>query len=439
MVATEAHQAAEVGSLDATILERGRTGSAGATREQRPIAVFLTLLGAGAIVRVNLAIARGLAARGHRVQLVVCRREGAMAVQIPGEIEVVELTASNTWKTRWAVLKAGHAAALAPSLILPWKIPKTLHFVPSLAEYLKRERPHALLASTRHRNVSALLAREIAGVSTRIVLSEHTLLSTELALGTKTGDRRILPALRQLYPGGDAIVASSLGVKDDLSTLLGVDREKISTIYYPLVGPGLAIGQAFTAKAAEPPEHPWFGDGGPPVIIGCGRLVHQKDFPTLIRAFALMRPRFEARLLILGKGPSARKDEQERHRLATLAADLGVGDAVDLPGFAENPLAYMSQAALFVLSSLYEGFGMVLVEALACGCPVVSTDCLSGPAEILEDGTYGPLVPVGDPDALAEAMVQTLRSPPDKERLRQRAAEFALERAAERYEAELLG
>ena len=175
------------------------------------------------------------------------------------------------------------------------------------------------------------------------------------------------------------------------------------------------------------------------MIIGCGRLVHQKDFPTLVRAFALVRPRFEARLLILGSGPSPRKDEQERHRLATLAADLGVGDAVALPGFVGNPLAYMSQAALFVLSSLYEGFGMVLVEAMACGCPVVSTDCLSGPAEILEDGAYGPLVPVGDPEALAEAMLRTLRFPPAKERLRRRAADFSLERCASGYERVLLG
>ena len=177
----------------------------------------------------------------------------------------------------------------------------------------------------------------------------------------------------------------------------------------------------------------------PPVILGCGRLTQQKDFPTLVRAFALMRPRFDARLMILGKGGSSKNDQQERNRLSALAADLGVGDAVTLPGFVDNPLAYMSQAALFVLSSAWEGLPTALIEAMACGCPVVSTDCLSGPAEILEDGALGPLVPVGDADALADAMFQTLRSPPDPERLRRRAADFSLERATAGYEKALLG
>jgi glycosyltransferase involved in cell wall biosynthesis len=144
-------------------------------------------------------------------------------------------------------------------------------------------------------------------------------------------------------------------------------------------------------------------------------------------------------LTILGAGPSPNKDDERRRELAALAGELGIGNDVSLPGFVENPLAYMSRAALFALSSIYEGFGMVLVEALACGCPVVSTACPSGPTEILNNGAYGQLAPIGDPEALAEAMHRTLLTPPDKELLRRRAADFSLERVVDLYESLLLG
>ena len=203
-------------------------------------------------------------------------------------------------------------------------------------------------------------------------------------------------------------------------------RERVHTIYNPVVTGDL------DRKAREPVEHPWIGGDGPPVILAAGRLSAQKDFSTLLVAFARLLTRRPARLVVLGKG-------KRKPRLVSLARRLGVAEHVDFPGFADNPYAFMARASLFVLSSWYEGLPTVLIEAMACGCPVVSTDCLYGPREILEDGKHGPLVPVGDAEALAAAMARTLDAPPRPEALRERASFFNAARAIDRYEELLLG
>jgi glycosyltransferase involved in cell wall biosynthesis len=229
------------------------------------------------------------------------------------------------------------------------------------------------------------------------------------------------------YPFADAVVAVSSELADDLSAVAGLPRGLIRTVYNPVVGPELP------ALAAEPAGHPWLRPGGPPVVLGAGRLVEQKDFPTLLRAFALVRRERPARLVILGEGPAG-----AREGLAALAAGLGVAADLDLPGFVANPYAYMARAAAFALSSLHEGLPGVLIQALACGCPVVSTDCPSGPREILDGGRYGRLVPVGDHEALARAILACLDDPSGREERVARAAAFGLERAVDRY-LELIG
>ena len=191
------------------------------------------------------------------------------------------------------------------------------------------------------------------------------------------------------------------------------------TIYNPACTPN--IGE----MAKFEPDHPWFSDGGPPVILGAGRLEPQKDFPTLIDAFRRIRASRPCRLIILGEGPL-------RSELKARIAGFGLDDCVSLPGWAENPFAFMARSALFALSSIYEGFGIVLVEALACGCPAVSTDCRAGPSEILEDPAL--LAPVGDPEALAQVMLRALDRPADKAALRASAARFSVERAIDGYE-----
>ena len=225
--------------------------------------------------------------------------------------------------------------------------------------------------------------------------------------------------MKIFYPRADGVVAVSKGVADDLAVVIGLPRERITVIYNPVVTPELL------QKAQEPIDHPWFHPGEPPVILGVGRLTKQKDFPTLIQAFALVRKERPARLIILGEG-------EDRYELEELIRKLGIASDVDMPGFVDNPYKYMAYSTVFVLSSAWEGLPTVLIEAMACGCPVVSTNCHSGPAEILENGKYGKLVAVGDAAGLAEAMVGTLDAPESLNVVR-RAQDFGVEQAVAGY------
>jgi glycosyltransferase involved in cell wall biosynthesis len=243
-----------------------------------------------------------------------------------------------------------------------------------------------------------------------------------------------LPAvLRRAYDQADAVVAVSDGVADDLAAWSGLARGRITTIYNPVATPDLA------ALQRAPVDHPWFQPGAPPVVMSAGRLSRAKDFPTLIRAFARVRRALPARLVIFGQGKSEWKTTKSIAALRQLAAGLGIAADVALPGFVANPFAYMARAATFALSSINEGLPGVLIQAMACGCPVVSTDCPSGPAEILAAGRYGRLVPPGDDRALAEAIIATLEAPPPADVLRERAGFFSVERAVAQYERLMLG
>jgi glycosyltransferase involved in cell wall biosynthesis len=231
----------------------------------------------------------------------------------------------------------------------------------------------------------------------------------------------LLPVVMRLtYRRAHAVVAVADAMAEDLARMIGFPRDKITVVYNPAVTPEML------AKAQQPAPHAWLSPGGPPVLVAVGRLHEQKDFQTLLRAFALVRARRSARLIILGEGP-------ERPALEAGVAKLGLTEDVDLPGFVPNPYAFMAGASQFVLSSRYEGLPTVLIEAMACGCPVVSTDCPSGPGEILDNGKYGRLVPVGDAAALAEAMEATLDAPPPAAELKARADLFHIDRVIDSY------
>jgi glycosyltransferase involved in cell wall biosynthesis len=257
--------------------------------------------------------------------------------------------------------------------------------------------------------------------STHLLWSAHAAQSARDSVGNALKYRLIMPFLiRHSYRHTTHVVAVSHHVASDLAHVSGIPSQRINMIYNPVVTPDLL------RQAHLPVDHPWFAADEPPVILGVGRLHRDKDFATLIQAFSLLHQQRPARLVILGEGP-------ERPRLEHLVQTLGVQHAVDLPGYAANPAAYMRQAAMLVLSSLAEGFGNVLIEAMATGTPVVSTDCPGGPSELLAHGTYGRLVPVGDVAALAAAMHATLDDPPDPALLQRRAAEFSLERSVQKY------
>ncbi|WP_438317029.1 glycosyltransferase [Candidatus Caldatribacterium sp. SIUC1] len=353
------------------------------------LALFLPSLRGGGAERVMVNLARGFVERGLQVDLVLAKAEGPYLSQVPKEVPVVDLGAR-----------------------------RVLCSLPGLIRYLRREQPQAMLSALNHANIVAIWAKFLARVKTRLVVSEHSTLSfsTENAPSVRA---KFMPFLiRVFYPYADAVVAVSRGVAEDLIARTGLPAEKIKVIYNPVVTPEL-----FT-KAEEPLDHPWFRQGEPPVVLGVGRLTKPKDFPTLIRAFALVRKERPARLMILGEG-------EERPNLEILVRKLGLEGEVALPGFVENPYKYMKRAAVFVLSSRWEGFGNVLVEAMALGTPVVATDCPSGPAEILEDGKWGRLVPMGNHEALAEAILQVLRG--EKVHASARALMFSVERILREY------
>lgn len=392
------------------------------------VAFLLSDLSGGGVQRIVTILAKELAARGARVDVVVCDPRGHLAADLPAAVNLVPLHRCDPLRSRLAVWRADRTAArlLARPMLSPKHGSETLPYLPSLAEYLRRARPHTVFAATPYLNIEAVLARRLAAVGTRVVISERNHFSG--GKPRKEWRRRHLASVMgHSYPEADAIVAVSEGVASDLAEAAGIPRAKITTVYNPTLTPD------FATRLATPIVHARLFDG-PPVVLTVGRLAHQKDHGTLLRAFAKLREHYPARLAIGGKGSA-----KQVARIHELADQLGVRADVEVLGFLPNPLPYMARAAVFVLSSRFEGFPNVLLEALACGTPVVSTDCPSGPREILDDGVYGPLVEVGDHAALADAIARVLDDPPDPVKLRARAAAFDYDTAIARYEAVLLG
>jgi glycosyltransferase involved in cell wall biosynthesis len=338
-------------------------------RTDGAIGFFLPSLCGGGAERVIVNLAQGITERGLSVDLVLAAAEGPLLDHLPVAVRVVDLRA-----------------------------PRVLRSVGPLVGYLRRERPRALVSSMGHANLVALWAARLARQGTPVVVTQHNTLSEEIKQESRVAAGLWPPLLRTFYPWAASVVAVSRGVADDLARVSGLPRDSVTVIYNPVITPTV------TALAREVPDHPWFAAGQPPVILGVGRLTRAKGFLTLVRAFAEIRRRRAGRLIILGEG-------EDRPALESLARELGVADDVALPGFQGNALAYMAGSALFVLSSAWEGLPTVLIEALAAGTRVVSTDCPSGPREILQEGRLGALVPVGDARALAAAMFEALERP----------------------------
>jgi glycosyltransferase involved in cell wall biosynthesis len=356
---------------------------------ERRIAFFLPTLAGGGAERVALNLLTGMLELDIPLDLVVADTAGPYLDQVPDGVRLVNLGTAR-------VMKA----------------------IPALASYLKETQPVALLSHMNHANIAAILAKELARSKTKLTIVEHDTLS---ASKSKLQRSRFLPLfMKWLYPRAGAIVGVSQGVAADLDSVLGFEPGTVKTIYNPVVDRQLKL------KAQAPLDHHWFAPGSPPVFLAVGRLTPQKDFANLIRAFAIVRQQRPARLIILGEG-------ETRSALEAEIATLGITEDVSLPGFNANPYAYMARAAIFVLSSRWEGLPTVSIEAMACGCAVVSTDCPSGPREILAGGKYGLLVPIENSPALAAAMLQTLDTPVDRTQSIERGLYFSSERAVNEY------
>jgi glycosyltransferase involved in cell wall biosynthesis len=344
----------------------------------------------GGAERVIVNLTHGITDRARAVDLVVADARGELAAQVPAAVRVVDL-----------------------------RSPRVLRSLGPLVAYLRRERPVALVSSMGHANLVAIWAARLAHQGTAVIATVHNTMSQSTPDQGRWAAWLWPRLLHTFYPCASEVVAVSRGAADDLARTAALPRERIRVIYNPVITP------AMEALARERVDDPWFAPGQPPVILGVGRLNRQKDFATLTRAFAAVRQRREARLVILGEG-------EERAALERLIAELGVARDVSLPGFRANAVAYMAQSAVFALSSAWEGLPTVLIEALAAGAAVVSTDCPSGPREILQDGRLGALVPVGDPTALAAAILDALERPTGASP-REALAPFTMDAAVDHY------
>jgi glycosyltransferase involved in cell wall biosynthesis len=345
------------------------------------VAFHLPNLNAGGAEKMRLVLARELIKLGIAVDLVLCEAKGEYLPQVPETVRVINL-----------------------------KSKRTLSSIIPLLKYMLSERPDVLISSLGAQNIAAISANLLGVKPTTVAVTQHNSLSKEANL-TRTRQQRYMPFLyRYFLPLADGVIAVSEGVADDMSIVAQFDRSRINVLYNPAYPDGLAD------KLADPYFHPLF-EANEPVILAVGRLIEQKGFDTLIEAFALLAKEKSVQLAILGVGHLLGQLQQQAER-------LGISQRVHFLGFQQNPLVFMKNSKMLVLSSRYEGFGNVLVESMACGTPVVSTDCESGPSEILEKGKYGELVMVDDIPALYRAMLKTLATPISSDVLRCRAMEF---------------
>ena len=354
----------------------------------KKIAIFLGLYGEGGAERVLFSVAEELLRHNVLVDVVVCRLTESLRDAMPEGARL-------------------HLLNRHPAFS-----------VFALRAYVKRNQPDAVISTLIWPNVVNVFTKRAFGLSYTAIVREANTLPQQLAFRPLL-DRMIASRLvRHFYPKADCVVAVSEEARQHLQSFLNSESAKLLAIANPL--PLTQIQKASSEDCA----HPWLSDKKHPVILAAGRLMPQKGFDVLLRAFASLNQ--EVRLIILGEGP-------ERQSLVKLAKELGVFDRVSLAGFEKNPYRYMARADLFVLSSYHEGMPNVLLQALACGCRVVSTDCPSGPKEVLQDGQYGALAKMGDVTALAQGMQQAFLSEPDMDARMAYLQRYSIERITERY------
>jgi glycosyltransferase involved in cell wall biosynthesis len=407
------------------------------------IAILVRHLTIGGAQKVAINLSKSFAEKGLKVDLITIWKRGELINKVHPKVRLVDLDVPSSFypyrlcylikfllQKQLTSFDLDYLIKLNSVIIkIMFKINKKVDIYPfwlniislKMADYIRVNKPCVILAIDTIPNIIALKAKQFVHIPISIFLNEQTTPSIGFNLDPRK--QLIKYWIQKLYPQSNSIIAVSQGVAEDLIYNYRIPKEKIKVIHNPIVN------KEIFDIALEDVNHPWFKTKQSPVILGIGRLARAKDFPTLLRAFALVRRFRPVRLVILGEG-------EERANLERLAIELGIQNDVSMPGFVDNPFAFMAKASVFVLSSAWEGLPTVLVEALACGCPVVATDCRSGPREILDNGRYGRLVPVGDHEALAKAILETLDNPDfpaTREERIQRALEFSLDAAVEKY------
>lgn len=350
------------------------------------IVLFLPSLEGGGAEKVFTLLANWLCSQGHQVHMLLGAARGIWLKSLEPAVKLEDLG--------------------CPSMR---GAPRRLR------RYLRSTRPQVAFSALTHANLALIMAtRLLDKFPGRVVVQETQPLEPSRVLAWGQKERLFMWLAKLLYPRADAVTAVSASVAQSLG------RVPSKVLANPM------DLSALKANAGKQPGHPWFEQEGPPIVMAMGRLSREKGFDVLIKAFALARKQHQLRLLILGQGP-------ERPRLRKLVAELGLGDAVDLPGFLENPYACLSRAGLFVLSSLGEGFSLALAEAMACGCNVVTTNCGQEPLNMVAQGRFGSVAPAGDAQALAQAMLERLKKPLPAETLRTRVRPYDLNQIGPKY------
>lgn len=391
--------------------------------------------------QVSANVARGLAELGYQVDFLVEDDQGWLLDRLRrhANISVIDLrdAARNRFMHRWyqllvllrSLLMRGPAARPTDGnwlRLLLRLLSKNDPPVFSLCRYLLAQRPVSILSYLNDSNLNLMLAALVCRGDTRYLPSVRNHISTasQRIRSKWLGSVPIL--MRRYFALADLVVAPSVGVGEDVMAITGLPRSRIAVVHNPVFRPEII------ELSHQSVDHPWLCDSAAPVMVAAGKFKPQKDFATLLKAFARLRGKRPLRLLILGEGG-------ERSALEGLVDQLGVAADVDMPGYVENPYPYFRQASVFVLSSAWEGLPNVLIEAMACGCPVVATDCPSGPAEILDRGRIGRLVPVGDVTAMAAAIDATLDAPAPRELFVERAKHYSYDGVVADYARVLTG
>lgn len=333
------------------------------------ISLFLPELHAGGAQQFTLDLARCWAGEGRSVHLVCGSATGRLREAVPDGVELIDLKTERVVRT--------------PTLLIA---------------YLRQHPGRACWSFMTHMNLAVVLASRVLSRHQGPV-AVHEVARFDAGRDPSAPLRRtaMRAGIRWLYRHADIIAAVSEDVADDVARVGSINRSRVDVM-------SNAIDvERIRSAAAAPNDHPWFADSSVPVLLAVGRLAPEKDYETLFRAFALLRAKRPLRLIVVGEGPS-------ESALNRLAESLGIAGDVDLVGFQANPFAYMGRADLLVLSSFSEGFGLVIVEAMACGTNVVVTDCGTGPRAILP-ADFGPLPPTRDPQALAASIEERLRAP----------------------------
>ncbi len=355
------------------------------------IAVFASTSGHSGVDRAMQHLIPELCQRGFLVDQLKVRRHGPHLSFTHPNYRIIDLGTSHTYNAVFAI-----------------------------ARYLKRNKPCVMLSDKDRVNRTALAARWLSGTRTPLVFSSGTTISIDLSHRGAVERAIQRWSMRCLYPKAQRVIVTCKGVADDMADYTGLAREKIHVVESPV------IPDALLSNHPDAPDHPWLKEKTAPVILGVGELSDRKDFATLLRAFAKLDSTPAPRLIILGKG-------KRKEALLSLCDELGIRERVDFPGHVPDPYAYMAHASVFAFTSRWEGLGFVLIEALAMGCPVVSTDTPSGPSEILQNGKFGPLVPVGDVNRLAEELTHVIAHPPERNGLKQAAQPYTVSAATDAY------